>query len=138
MKTTFGDSHYRVRWLEERQSGAVLHRALEVMPAYLLHARRLDLAHSMAGTTRVHLSIETRLLSYSPVRRLVFGWYGKASADVHSLIAVAASARVSIVVVLDRCSPLLHGQTWPHLVIGPVCKPCGSEMKKNCGLPISV
>ena len=91
VKTIFGDSHYRVRWVEERQSGAVLHRALDVMPAYLRHARQLDQTHSVAGTT----PIETRLLGYSSVRGLVFGRYGEASADVHSLIAAAASARAS-------------------------------------------
>ena len=69
----------------------LLGRALDVMSAYLRHARQLDQVHSMAGTT----PIETRLLGYSSVRGLVSGRYGEASADVHSLIAAAASARAS-------------------------------------------
>ena len=73
----------------EDQSGAVAARAALVWPDYLTHAARLDVAHSPAGTT----PIQDRLRSYSPTRALVFGSYGEGSADVHALIAAAASAQ---------------------------------------------
>ena len=73
----------------EDQSGAVAARAALVWPDYLTHAARLDVAHSPAGTT----PIQDRLRSFSPTRALVFGSYGEGSADVHALIAAAASAQ---------------------------------------------
>ena len=73
------------------QSGAVASRALGVWTDYLMHARVLDGRFSPPGTT----PIQDRLHGYTRVRALVFGRYGEASADVHSLIAAVASARAS-------------------------------------------
>ena len=57
-------------------------------PAYLHHAGQLAQTHHPGSTP-----IEDRLRSFTPVRALVFGQYGEASAaDVHALVAAAASA----------------------------------------------
>ena len=71
----------------EDQSGAVAQRASSVAAEYARHARRLDTAYSAVGTT----PIQDRLRSFSQVRALVFGQFGEASADVHHLLAEAAT-----------------------------------------------
>ena len=59
--------------------------------AYQSHARQLDRDFSPAGTQ----PILQHLQSLGRTRGLVFGAYGEASADVHDLIAVAATARAT-------------------------------------------
>ena len=70
----------------DEQSGAVAARAHDVWPAYRRHAQDLDGRFYPGGGT----PIESRLLSYTPTRALVFGQYAEASADVHALIEVIA------------------------------------------------
>jgi len=67
----------RVQWPE---------RAHQVAPEYRAHARRLDGAHSAAGSR----AIENHLLSFGQVRALVFGYTGEASPDVHHLVSHVA------------------------------------------------
>ena len=61
-------------------------RAHQVAPEYRAHARRLDGAHSAAGSR----AIENHLLSFGQVRALVFGYTGEASPDVHHLVSHVA------------------------------------------------
>ena len=91
VKTIHGGTgwYLRQRQALDDQSGAVGVRARHIWPAYLHHARVLDVGYSPAGTT----PIEDRLRSYSPTRGLVFGAYAEASLDVHMLLVAAASAR---------------------------------------------
>ena len=81
-----GTDHYHSAHAAEEQSGAVRHREHTVFPDYLRHAREMDRLYSPPGTT----PIEDRLRTYTRTRGLVFGAYGEASADVHSLISIAA------------------------------------------------
>ena len=81
-----GTDHYYSAHARDEQSGAVRHRESQVWGAYLRHARELDLKYSPAGTT----PIEDRLRWHTETRGLVFGGYGEASTDVHTLISVAA------------------------------------------------
>ena len=81
-----GSEHYYSAHARDEQSGAVRHREHDVFPGYVRHARALDAQYSPPGTT----PIEDRLRSYTRTRGLVFGAYGEASADVHSLISTAA------------------------------------------------
>ena len=62
------------------------HREAQVWPGYLSHARQLDREYSPAGTT----PIEDRLRYFTRTRGLVFGAYGEASTDVHTLLDIAA------------------------------------------------
>jgi len=91
VKTIHGGTGWYLRQRQALgdQSGAVGVRARHIWPAYLHHARALDVGYSPAGTT----PIEDRLRSYSPTRGLVFGAYAEASLDVHMLLVAAASAR---------------------------------------------
>ena len=75
----------------DEQSGGVAQRAWEVDQDYTQHARELDRRHSPAGTT----PILDRLRSFTRVRGLVFGQYGEASTDVHSLLSLAADGHAS-------------------------------------------
>jgi len=56
--------------------------------AYRRHAQQLDRRIGMPGQP-----IQTRLESFGIVRGAVFGNYGEASSDVHSLLRVAAEAQ---------------------------------------------
>jgi len=56
---------------------------------YISHARVLDARFYPEAAAPG--PIVSRLRSFTPVRGLVFGHYGEASADVHALIALAAS-----------------------------------------------
>ena len=84
-----GTTHYHsgARAAEE-QSGAVETRAAMVHGAYRRHAQQLDRRIGMPGQP-----IQTRLESFGTVRGAVFGNYGEASSDVHSLLRVAAEAQ---------------------------------------------
>ena len=77
-----GTEHYSSLRARQEQSGAVHARELQVSRDYRAHARRLDRDHSPAGTT----PILQRLDSFGRTRGLVFGNFGEASADVHSLL----------------------------------------------------
>ena len=83
-----GTTHYASAHARDEQSGAVRHRESLVWGDYLRHARDLDRRYSPAGTT----PIEDRLRWHGETRGLVFGAYGEASADVHTLLAIAADA----------------------------------------------
>ena len=70
-------------------SGAVAERARMVAGEYETAARRLDLDHH--GTVAPAVGpVLSALRAYTPVRGLVFGAYGEASPDVHSLLYAAA------------------------------------------------
>ena len=84
-----GTNHYYSAHARDEQSGAVRHRESQVWPNYLHHARALDRQYSPAGTT----PIEDRLRSHTETRGLVFGAYGEASTDVHTLLRIAADAQ---------------------------------------------
>ena len=81
-----GGTLYASARARDEQSGAVAQRAHQVAPEYLAHARRLDGAHSLAGSK----AIENHLLSFGQVRALVFGYTGEASADVHHVVSYVA------------------------------------------------
>ena len=85
-----GNEHYYSRRAREEQSGAVRTRELMVWAAYQHHARQLDRRFSQGGD-----QILQRLRSFGRTRGLVFGAYGEASADVHTLIGSAAEAQAS-------------------------------------------
>ena len=68
----------------------VRHRESRVGPAYEAHARALD-RHFYAGTGTTPFLDRLRL--FTTTRGLVFGAYGEASADVHDLLAAAATAQ---------------------------------------------
>ena len=76
------------RRAQEDQCGAVATRASRVHPDCVRHARRLDAQFSAGGTP-----IETRLLSYTSMRALVFGTSAEGSDDVHDLLACIARRR---------------------------------------------
>ena len=84
-----GTTHYYSRRGREEQSGAVHERELRVWHDYQSHARALDRSYSPAGTQPVL----QRLQSFGRTRGLVFGAYGEASADVHTLLGMAAEAQ---------------------------------------------
>ena len=88
VKTIHGGGHwYGNARAREDQSGAVAARAHAVNGGqYGQHAHRLDRLHSPPNTS----PIASKLASFSQVRALVFGGYAEASADVHSLIELAA------------------------------------------------
>ena len=94
VKTIHGGGYwYDSARAREDQSGAVASRAHDVNGGpsggkYAAHARALDFQLWGRGDTR----IASRLASFTQVRGLVFGAYGEASADVHSLIELAAHA----------------------------------------------
>ena len=74
--------------------GAVAERARQVPGAYVTAARRLDALHH--GTVAPAVGpVLTALRAYPPVRALVFGAYGEASSDVHTLLRVAATGAAS-------------------------------------------
>ena len=84
----------------DEQCGGVRQRAHQVAGAYLSHARRLDdrlhaaavqvaAAAGRAPPPRTSAVVD-RLRAVGPVRPLVFGQYGEASPDVHSVISLAA------------------------------------------------
>jgi hypothetical protein len=75
----------------DEQSGAVAARAHDVWPAYPRHAQELDGRFYPGGGT----PIESRLLSYTPTRALVFGQYAEASPDVHDLVDVIAQRQAA-------------------------------------------
>ena len=79
---------YRSARARDEQGGAVAERAHQVWGEYQRHARRLDEAHSPAGTTPVY----DRLVAMGQTRGLVFGQYGEASPDVHEVLGHAATA----------------------------------------------
>ena len=81
-----GGTLYSSARARDEQSGAVAERAHQVAPEYRAHARRLDGAHSAAGSR----AIENHLLSFGQVRALVFGYTGEASPDVHHLVSHVA------------------------------------------------
>ena len=81
--------HTTTRRAGEEQSGAVHERELRVWHDYQGHARALDRTHSPAGQQ----PILQRLQSFGRTRGLVFGAYGEASADVHDLMALAATTQ---------------------------------------------
>ena len=84
-----GTQHYYTRRAREEQSGAVHDRELSVWADYQRHARELDRRFSPAGQS----PILQRLQSFGRTRGLVFGAYGEASADVHDLLSLAATAQ---------------------------------------------
>ena len=84
-----GSTHYYSTRARDEQSGAVHERELHVWNDYKYHARRLDRDHSPPGQQ----PILQRLQSFGRTRGLVFGAYGEASADVHALLALAATAQ---------------------------------------------
>ena len=89
MKTIHGGTaHYTSPIAREEQSGAVRHREHRVQPDYERHARALDRRFFPDQGTPG--PILTRLLSLGTIRGLVFGHYGEASADVHTLLTLAA------------------------------------------------
>ena len=86
VKTVHGGGDvYVSAWARTAQSGAVQERAWRVQHSYTHHAGRLDTADSPAGTTPT----ADRLGTFTRVRGLVFGQYGEASPDVHSLLTIA-------------------------------------------------
>ena len=72
--------------VREDQSGAVELRARQVPTEYRRNAREKDQQYGPAGSTL----IQDRVASFSACRAAVFGNYGEASRDVHTLIHVAA------------------------------------------------
>ena len=84
-----GSTYYYSTRARDEQSGAVHERELRVWHDYRAHARHLDAQHSPAGQQ----PILQRLESFGRTRGLIFGAYGEASADVHDLIAIAATAQ---------------------------------------------
>ena len=85
----------------EDQSGAVETRAARVHGDYRRHAEQLDQRIGMPGQP-----IQTRLESFGTVRGAVFGNYGEASADVHSLLRVAAEMQAR------RMWRVMGARTW--------------------------
>ena len=72
--------------VREDQSGAVELRARQVPTEYRRNAREKDQQYGPAGSTL----IQDRVASFGACRAVVFGNYGEASRDVHTLIHVAA------------------------------------------------
>ena len=72
--------------VREDQSGAVELRARQVPTEYRRTAREKDQQYGPAGSTL----IQDRVASFGACRAVVFGNYGEASRDVHTLIHVAA------------------------------------------------
>ena len=72
--------------VREDQSGAVELRACQVPTEYRRNARGKDQQFGPAGSTL----IQDRVASFGACRGVVFGNYGEASRDVHTLIHVAA------------------------------------------------
>ena len=72
--------------VREDQSGAVELRARQVPTEYRRNAREKDQQFGPAGSTL----IQDRVASFGACRAVVFGNYGEASRDVHTLIHVAA------------------------------------------------
>ena len=85
----------------EDQSGAVETRAARVHGDYRRHAEQLDQRIGMPGQP-----IQTRLESFGTVRGAVFGNYGEASVDVHSLLRVAAEMQAR------RMWRVMGARTW--------------------------
>jgi len=85
-----GTEHYYSAHAAVEQSGAVRHREVRVSPDYLRHARILD-ERFFPGTGTT--PFQTRVLSFTQTRGAVFGAFGEASADVHDLIAEAATVQ---------------------------------------------
>ena len=83
-----GSTHY----VAKPNGGAVEARARDVPTAYEREARALDRRHH--GVTEVDRvgPVLTALRAFPPVRALVFGAYGEASSDVHTLLHMAAEA----------------------------------------------
>ena len=76
---------------DAQRCAAVARRARAVATEYLAKARRLDqqFCHTASGLVG---PVERRLLGFGPVRGLVFGHWGEASADVEQLLAAIAFA----------------------------------------------
>ena len=79
---------------------AVDRRAATLPGEYVKHARSIDqeyggVAHGTVGP------VEAKLLSFPPLRRWVFGAWGEASEDVHTLVYDLASARLQHMKVLE-------------------------------------
>ena len=72
--------------VREDQSGAVELHARQVPSEYRRNAREKDQQYGPAGSTL----IQDRVASFGACRAVVFGNYGEASRDVHTLIHVAA------------------------------------------------
>jgi len=89
-----GTAHYASAIARTERGGAVRHRAAAVANDYISHARALD-ARFYPGTAAPG-PIVSRLRSFTQVRGLVYGQYGEASADVHTLISMAASKLAEI------------------------------------------
>ena len=87
-KTLFaGGGIYRTPSARDDQSGAVEERARQVPREYLAHAARLDTRFHGAGSTL----IRDRIASFGPTRGVIFGNYGEASRDVHTLLHISAT-----------------------------------------------
>lgn len=86
-----GGSLYRSRAGRDEQSGAVRERARRLPDQYQRHARQLDQRLHGAHSTTVVDHLDT----FTPVRSLVVGHYGEASADVHELVDICADRAAS-------------------------------------------
>ena len=87
--------------VREDQSGAVEQRARQVPSEYRRTAREKDQQYGPAGSTL----IQDRVASFGACRAVVFGNYGEASRDVHTLIHV-----VEQMMQQEAMRVRLHGQ----------------------------
>ena len=75
-------------------------RAATLPGEYVRHARNIDIEYG--GVTQGTVGpVESKLLSFPPLRRWVFGAWGEASEDVHTLVHDLASARLQHMKVLE-------------------------------------
>ena len=82
-----GTGYYVSAHARDEQAGAVRAREAAVDSGYRAHARALDVEHHGGAPGPVL----QRLQAFGTVRGLVFGAYSEASADVHDVLAVAAT-----------------------------------------------
>ena len=68
-------------------------RAVDTLPnEYLQHARKIDREFGGVAAGVVG-PVEAKLVSFPPLQKWVFGAWGEASQDVHSLVKVLATSR---------------------------------------------